>query len=100
MPLFHKEGIHIFEDTFTSSSDTAICQNAYKHLILGTCIHTHTHIHAHTHMHIETMRKVMTSRGERMPQSREIQYSRANIKGYMSNFMKNSENFISNSFFV
>ena len=31
-----------------------------------------------------------------MPQSMEIQYSRANIKGDMSNFMKNSEHFISN----
>ena len=40
--------------------------------------------------------KTVTSREERMPQSMEIQYSRANIKGDMSNFMKNSENFISN----
>ena len=36
----------------------------------------------------------MTSQGERMPQSMDIQYSRANNKGDMSNFMKNSENFI------
>ena len=42
----------------------------------------------------------VTSRRERMPQRMEIQYSRANIKGDMSNSMKNSENFISNSFFV
>ena len=33
-----------------------------------------------------------------MPQSMEIQYSRANIKGDMSNFMINSESFISNYF--
>ena len=36
----------------------------------------------------------VTSRGEREPQSMEIQYSRANIKGDMSNLMKNSEHFI------
>ena len=36
----------------------------------------------------------VTSRGERMPQSMDIQYSRANIKGDMSNFMKTSENFM------
>ena len=29
-----------------------------------------------------------------MPQSMDIQYPRANIKGDMSNFMKNSENFV------
>ena len=42
----------------------------------------------------------MTSQGERVPQTMEIQHSQANIKGLMSNFMKNSENFISNYFFV
>ena len=42
----------------------------------------------------------VTSRGERVPQSMEIQYSRANIKEDMSNFMKNSDIFISNYFFV
>ena len=31
-----------------------------------------------------------------MPKNMEIQYSLVNIKGDMSNFMKNSENFISN----
>ena len=39
--------------------------------------------------------KYVTSRGERVPQSIEIQHSQANIKGNMSNFMKNIENFIS-----
>ena len=37
----------------------------------------------------------VTSQGERVPQSMEIQHPQANIKGDMSNFMKNSENFIS-----
>ena len=41
----------------------------------------------------------VTSRGERVLQSMEIQYSQTNIKGDMSNFMKNSEDFISNQFF-
>ena len=44
--------------------------------------------------------KYVTSRGERVPKSMEIQYSWANIKEDMSNFMKNSENFISNYFCV
>ena len=35
-----------------------------------------------------------------MPQSMEIQYSQANIKGDMSNFMKNIENYISKYFSV
>ena len=37
--------------------------------------------------------------GERVPQSMEIQHSQTNIKGDMSTFMKNIENFISNQFF-
>ena len=37
---------------------------------------------------------IMTSPGERLPQSMDIKYFRANIKGDMSNFVKNSENFI------
>ena len=39
---------------------------------------------------------IVTSQGERMPQSMEIQHSRANIKGDMSTFMKKIENSISN----
>ena len=38
----------------------------------------------------------VTSQGERVPQSMEIQHSQANIKGDTSNFMKNIENYISN----
>ena len=42
----------------------------------------------------------VTSQRERVPQSMGIQHSQANIKGDMSNFMKNIENFISNYFCV
>ena len=43
---------------------------------------------------------IVTSQGERVPQSIEIQHSEANIKGDMSIFVKNIENFISNYFCV
>ena len=43
-------------------------------------------------------RRYVTSQGERVPQSMEIQHSQANrpiiIKGDMSTLMKNIENFI------
>ena len=39
----------------------------------------------------------LTSQRERVPQSMQIQHSQANIKGDMSNSMKNIQNF--NSYF-
>ena len=72
-------------------------QSTDIYIYISKYIYTYIHIYIYIYMYMHIYMYIyVTSQVERVPQSMEIQYSQANIKGDMSNFMQNNENFISN----